>query len=315
MTRVLVTGANGFVGRFVCAALAAQGNQVIAAVRIPSQVSGMATVQAGPGTSLARLTSAVRGADAVIHLAAVVHDMNARITDAEYGLVNCDYPLLLARAAVAAAVPRFVFVSSVKVHGDSTAVGSSLRESSPAAPRDAYAHSKWRAEEGLRAMSASTGLQTCCVRPPLIYGPSVRANFLRLMRWVRHGWPLPFAALHNARSLLYVENLADLLARLAVAPLSDLATTYLVADHEDLSTPALVRAIATSLGVVPRLFALPEALLRRGLATVGRADLAERLLDSLCVDGSLVRRELDWTPPWSVAEGLRRTADWYKGQA
>ena len=315
MTRVVVTGASGFVGRHVCNRLAASGVRVIAGVR-KSQVIADAEASAlmAPESSLEDLTAALKGAQAVVHLAATVHDVHGRTTEAEYSRVNRDYPLLLARAAVAAHVQRFVFVSTIKVNGEGTAGNAAYREDSPVSPHGPYAESKWQAEQSLLALSAASDLHIRIVRPPLVYGPGVRANFQSLMRWVQRGVPLPFGSLHNARSLVYVDNLADLLARLALGSADEAKSrTYLVSDEADLSTPELVRGIAAALGVAPRLVPVPEFLLRSVLSALGRGELIDRLLGSLRVDSSLVRRELGWNPPVSVEEGLARTATWFKG--
>lgn len=315
MTRVVVTGASGFVGRHLCSRLAAGGARVIAGVRESQVIAG---AEAGalmtPESSLEHLTAALQGAQAVVHLAAAVHDVHGRTTEADYSRVNRDYPLLLARAALAAHVERFVFVSTIKVNGEGTSGNTAYREDSPVAPHGPYAESKWQAEQSLLQLSADSGLHMRIVRPPLVYGPGVRANFHSLMRWVQRGVPLPFGSLHNARSLVYVENLADLLARLALGSADGAnSQTYLVSDGADLSTPDLVRGIAAALGVAPRLVPVPEFLLRNVLSALGRGELIDRLLGSLRVDSSLVRRELGWSPPFSVAEGLARTATWFKG--
>ena len=315
MTRVVVTGASGFVGRHVCRGLAAKGARVTAGVRESQIIDGAeASALMAPESSLEHLTAALQGARAVVHLAAAVHDVHGRTTEAEYWRVNRDYPLLLARAAAAAHVERFVFVSTIKVNGEGTSGNAAYREQSPASPHGPYAESKWQAEQSLLELSAVSGLQIRIVRPPLVYGPGVRANFQSLMHWVQRGVPLPFGALHNARSLVYVENLSDLLARLALETTHEAdSRTYLVSDGSDLSTPELIRAIAAALGVAPRLVPVPEFLLRNVLSILGRGELIDRLLGSLRVDSSLVRRELGWTPPFSVAEGLERTASWFKG--
>ena len=316
MTRVVVTGASGFVGRHVCSALAAKGAQVVAGTRESQVVVAGADASAlmAPESSLEHLTSALQGAQAVVHLAAAVHDVHGRTSEAEYCRVNRDYPLHVARAAVAAGVQRFVFVSTIKVNGEGTSRDAAYDEDSPASPHGPYAESKWQAEQSLLKLSTASGLQMRIVRPPLVYGPGVRANFLSLMRWVQRGVPLPFGSLHNARSLVYVENLADLLARLALQTGNDaLSRTHLVSDEADLSTPELVRGIAAALGVAPRLVPIPEFLLRSVLSALGRGELIDRLLGSLRVDSSRVRRELGWSPPFSVAEGLARTATWFKG--
>jgi nucleoside-diphosphate-sugar epimerase len=315
MTRVIVTGASGFVGRFVISDLEMRGVEPIPALRRMGSSSNRASVHLDASTPIKDMRAALDGADAVIHLAAAVHDMSGLTTDADYLRVNRDYPLRLAAAAVQANVSRFVFASTIKVLGDGTRPGETFSELSPVAPRGAYAESKWQAEEGLRRLSASTSLQSRIVRPPLVYGPGVRANFRNLMRLVKTGVPLPFGSVHNARSLIYVENLADVLARLALEPSRVPASqTYLVSDGEDLSTPELIRRLAPHLRGRARLVNVPEPVLRFSLSALRRTELAERLLGSLLVDSSRVRAELAWHPPVSVSDGLARTARWFSGQ-
>lgn len=314
MTRVLVTGARGFVGRFAVEALASAGVEVVTALRddAASAVAGT-SARLGPDSTPEAMQTALSGVDAVVHLAAHVHDMSQRTSPLQYQRVNCEYPLALARAAAGAGVARFIFVSTIKVNGDGTTPGQTFSEASSVAPLGPYAESKWRAELGLAEVSARTQLATRIVRPPLVYGPGVRANFRSLMLCVKRGIPLPFAAVDNARSLVYVENLAHLLASLALAPGLPGCRTYLVADGEDLSTPALIRRLASALRVSPRLFPIPPGWLRTSLSLVGRGGVAERLLGSLQVDSSLVRQELAWRPPFSVSEGLARTVARFEG--
>ena len=314
--RVVVTGASGFVGGFVCRSLEARGAQVVAAGRFvrPDTLAGT-RASLGPETSLDDLGKVIEGATAVIHLAAVVHDVHGRIPAAEYTRANCHYPLRLADAAARAGVARFVFASTIKVNGEGTPPGEAFQESSQVAPEGAYAESKWQAEEGLRKLSALRGIETRVVRPPLVYGPGVRANFLRMMRWVKRGIPLPFAGFDNARSLIYVENLADVLVRLALgAGEATPSRTYLVSDGEDVSSAELVRRIARALRVSPRLFQVPESFFRYGLAALNKRGIADRLVGSLRVDSEPIRRELAWSPPFSLDEGLARTAAWFLDQ-
>jgi nucleoside-diphosphate-sugar epimerase len=316
MTRVLVTGASGFVGRFVMSELQRRGVEPVAVLRRRSPGGDEANVCLDASSPLEAMRAALQGADAVIHLAAAVHDMSGRTTEADFLRVNRDYPLRLATAAAQANVPRFVFASTIKVNGDGTGAGQSFSELSPVAPKGAYAESKWQAEEGLRELSAKAALQTRIVRPPLVYGPGVRANFHNLIRLVKSGVPLPFGSVQNARSLVYVENLADLLARLALDASSGPATqTYLVADGEDLSTPELIRRLAQKLNRPARLLNVPELALRRVFSALRRREFAERLLGSLRVDSARVRAELPWQAPVSVDDGLARTVGWFSGRA
>jgi nucleoside-diphosphate-sugar epimerase len=314
--RVAVTGARGFVGRFVVSELRARGAEVLALVSQPPLVAdgASAVVRASDADSEDVLTNVLSGSNVVVHLAACVHDVQGRTSADRFNSVNRDYSLRLARAARRAGVERFVFLSSIKVNGESSTPDAPFRESSPVAPEGAYARSKWEAEQGLRALDAP--LSRVIVRSPLVYGPGVRANFASLMRAVARRVPLPLGAVHNRRSLIYVENLASALSQLALATdPSPEPRTYLVSDREDLSTPELVRRLALALGVGPRLLPVPEPLLRLALSALGRREALPRLLGSLCVDAGKLSREHDWQPPWSVEQGLAKTAAWFRGRA
>jgi nucleoside-diphosphate-sugar epimerase len=307
--KVLVTGAAGFVGRHLCARLRDGGATVHEAVRRVDGAarSGVIAVgDIGPGTEWG---PALEGVDAVVHLAARVHLMSDAAADplAEYRRVNVEGTLRLARQAAAAGVRRLVFASSVKVNGEGTPPGTAFREADPPAPADPYGVSKHEAEQGL---AATAGIETAVVRPPLVYGPGVGANFLRLMRAVHRGVPLPLGAVDNRRSLVYVENLADVLALCASHPAAA-GGTFLASDGPPLSTPALVRALGRALGRRPRLVPVPPALLRGAASLVGRGPAVERLCGSLVVDDSRVRAALGWRPPFGAEAGLARTARAY----
>lgn len=311
--RVVVTGARGFVGRHVVAALAARGVEVVALERSPSPLPARGIVEeriASSADDEATLARALAGSHALVHLAALVHGTGS---PGDYARSNRDYTLRLARAAAVAGVARFVFLSTIKVHGDSAP--SALSELSPLAPPDAYAESKLQAERGLRELAAARAASFSLVslRSPLVYGPGVRANFARLLQAVARRRPLPFGAIANRRSLIYVENLADALSALALARVIG-ASTYVVCDGEDLSTPELVRRLSLALDVAPRLLDVPEPLLVAGLTLFGKRALVPRLLGSLAIDPSCLRRELGWSPPVSVEEGLLRTARWYRAE-
>ena len=251
--RVHVTGAGGFIGRHLVPALERAGHQV---------------------------QPALTGADVVVHLAGIAH---RKASADELEEVNVRLPERLARQA-----PRFVFMSSVKVHGEQSS--RPFTEASPLAPGDAYAESKARAEDALRAI---TGLKLVVLRPPLVYGPGVKANFLALMRAIARGWPLPLASIHNHRSLIYVGNLVDAIVRALEAE-----GTYLVSDGEAISTPRLCREIAEALETRARLVPFPRGL------------LPAKLVASLEVDDAAFRR--GWRPPFTRQQGLRVTADWLK---
>lgn len=297
MTAALVTGAAGFVGRALCAALLRGGWRVRAAMRAAAPIDG---VEAGVIGDLAEASwePALQGIGVVFHLAATVH---TRGSEALYQAVNVEGTERVARAAARAGVRRLVFASTIKVNGEATAAGAAFRAGDAPHPQDAYARSKWRAEQALARVAAETGLEVVIVRPPLVYGPGVRANFLRLLKLVDSGLPLPFASIRNRRSLLYVGNLAALLVRSATAS-GCAGKTFLAADGEDLGTPELVRCMGAALGRPARLLPFPAAL------------LPPKLRDSLVVDIADTRAALGWQPPHTVDEGLRATAQWLRAR-
>jgi nucleoside-diphosphate-sugar epimerase len=227
---------------------------------------------------------------------------------AEFRAANVDGTVALAEQAAAAGARRLVFVSSVKVHGERTEPGRPFRADQPPAPRDAYGVSKWEAEQALHAVAASTGLEVTVVRPVLVYGPGVGANFRAMLEWLRRGVPLPLgAARENRRSLVASANLADLLVRCLTHP-GAVGATFLASDGDDLSTAELLRRSAAALGTRARLIPVPVAALRGAGALLGRADLVRRLCDSLQVDAAPTRAAIEWVPPVSVDAALAATA-------
>jgi nucleoside-diphosphate-sugar epimerase len=310
---VLVTGANGFVGRALCESLVASGRQVRRAVRAarPGDSGAIAVGDIGSATDWG---AALDGARCVVHLAARTHVLRETAADplAEYRRVNVEGALQLAQQAARAGIRRLLFLSSVKVNGEATV--APFTENDTPRPEDAYGVSKWEAEQALAGAAAKAGLEVVILRSPLVYGPGVKGNFLRLMNLVARGTPLPLASIRNRRSLVYVGNLVDAIIGAIEAPRAA-GRTYLVSDGEDLSTPDLARAIARALGVNARLLPCPPVVLKLGAALTGkRAELA-RLSGSLQVDGSAIRRELDWRPRFSLASGLAETARWYHAQS
>jgi len=308
---LLVTGASGFVGQAVCRQAAARGLRVRAVVRDAyPEIDGVAFAKV-PGLDAATdWTSALADCRSVVHAAARVHIMSDTASDplAEFRRVNVQGTLQLARQAAAAGVRRFVFVSSVKVHGESTTPGHPFTAHDTPAPEDPYGISKLEAEQGLRQIAAETGLEVAIVRPPLVYGPGVKANFASLLRWLGRGRPLPLGAVHdNRRSLVALDNLVDLLLACADHPAAA-HQTFLVSDGEDLSTTALLQRMGQALNRPVRLLPVPPALLRLGALVLGKSDVAQRLLGSLQVDIGHTRATLGWSPPISVDEGLRRAA-------
>lgn len=293
MPLLLVTGATGFVGRAVCDRLAAE--------RLPFRTAGRD----------ADWDMALAGCGAVLHLAARVHVMNETARDPfeAFRQANVEATLALARKAVAAGVRRFIYVSSAKVNGEATVPGRPFTAHDVPAPEDPYAISKHEAERALKALAAATGLEVVVVRPPLVYGPGVKANFAALMRWVARGRPLPLGAIvHNRRSLVGLSNLVDLLMRCVTHPAAA-GQVFLASDGDDLSTAELVRRMGRALGRDARLWPIPETGLRWAAGLAGLSGVAQRLCGSLQLDISHTRDTLSWTPPVSVDAELARTAN------
>jgi nucleoside-diphosphate-sugar epimerase len=307
--KVLVTGAAGFVGCALCEHLRQHGVQVRRAVRVASapERETFAVGDIGPDTDW---SDALTGVDAVVHLAARVHLMRDHVADplAEYRRVNAEAVRRLATMAGKAGVSRFVFLSSVKVNGEGAE--RCYDEADPVQPRDAYAQSKWEGEQALRKAAAHTGMQWTILRPPLVYGPGVRSNFLRLMSALARGIPLPLGAVRNRRSLLFIGNLVDA-ARVCLSLPAAANRVFMISDGEDVTSAELARRLARALDVRPRLMAIPVPLLRAAGRLGGCSATVERLVGSLCVDSASIRDALDWRPPHSLDEGLTHTARWY----
>jgi UDP-N-acetyl-alpha-D-quinovosamine dehydrogenase len=312
MARVLVTGATGFVGRHLCAMLSAAGYAVRIAVRGASNSPTIEAERIVIG-DLGRSTewdAALADVDVVLHLAARAHVLDETDSAADlYAETNALGTLRLATVAAAAGVRRLIYVSSVKVNGEETK-GRAYTAADEPDPRDAYAISKWRAEQHVREVGERSGMDFVIVRPPLVYGVGVRANFLRLLGWVASGWPLPLGAIHNQRSLVSVWNLCDFLVSLTGSGLGA-RDTWMVSDGEDLSTPDLVRRIASAMRKRVTLLPVPPPILSAGAALIGWRSQAARLCGSLVVDTSRTRELVGWAPPLTVDEGLARTVEWY----
>ena len=227
-----------------------------------------------------------------------------------FRLVNTAGTERLAQAAADSGVRRFVYVSTIKVNGEFTEHNSFTDEDKPS-PVDPYAISKWEAEKGLREISNRTGIEVVVLRPPLIYGPNVKGNFLRLLKWIDNGRPLPLGRVKNRRSFIGIDNFVDALVR-CVSESCVVGQTFLLSDGEDLSAPELVRRIATALGKQARLIPIPVSLLYAAAMVFGQKESVRRLCDSLRIDSSKLRSVLSWTPPFTVMEELTRTAAWYK---
>lgn len=317
---ILVTGINGFVGKSLIGALLEHQYQVVGAVRnqgkLVANVKQFAVGDIDANTNYATSLSCV---DTVVHLAARVHIMNDHALDplAEFRKVNVDGTLNLARQAAKAGVRRFIFISSVKVNGEFTLSPSpsptsgrggatAFSEADIPNPQDAYGISKLEAEQGLLKIAQETGMEVVIIRPPLIYGPGVKANFASLLRVVRKGLPLPLGAIHNKRSFIYVENLVSFILHCIHHPLAA-NQILLVSDGQDLSTTELLKECAKALGVRAWLLPLPQKLIEVAAALIGKKDVAQRLCGNLQVDITKARELLGWNPPYSVADGLKAT--------
>lgn len=309
--RVVVTGANGFVGAALLNVLRNQGHEVVPCVRLGGVLAEAIAV--GEINAKTDWTNVLAACDVVIHLAARVHIMNDKASDpAEaYRATNVDGTLALARQAAVAGVKRFIFLSSIKVLGELTLPGRPFTSKDIPAPQDAYAASKLEAEMALREMAGRTGIELVIIRPPLVYGPGVRANFRALMSAVKCGAPVPLAAVDNRRSLLALDNLVDLIAICVPHPAA-VGQTFLVSDDADLSTPELVRRLGRAMGRPPRLFWAPIWLLQMSAALLGMRAAMQRLTGTMQIDIAATRERLGWSPPISVDEGLRRAVAGFK---
>ena len=313
--KILVTGANGFVGRHLCLALCQQQHKVVATVRaVDCGNDGLVqTVFITAIDANSDWSDALQSVDVVVHLAARVHVMDDQSADplAEFRRVNVDGSLNLAKQAESAGVKRLIYLSSVKVNGEYTLPGRPFRESDIANPQDAYGLSKLEAEQGLLMIAHQTGMEVVIVRPPLVYGQGVKANFASMMRAVKRGIPLPLGAIHNSRSFVYVGNLVSLITT-CIQHAAAANQVFLVSDGDDLSTTQLLQESATALGVKSRLWPMPQRFIEGLAALLGKRDVAQRLCGNLQVDISKARGLLGWMPPISVADGLKETAVGFK---
>lgn len=309
---ILVTGATGFIGNAVLARASSDPMlQLRAAVRsqlwnLPAGVEPVLVGDLAPDTDWAQ---ALSGVDVIVHTAARVHVMRDSAADplAEFRRTNVAGTLNLARQAVDAGVRRFVFISSIKVNGEQTLPGRPYTASDLPAPVDSYGISKYEAEHGLLQLARETGMEVVIIRPVLVYGPGVKANFLSMMRWLHKGIPLPLGAIHNRRSLVALDNLVDLIVT-CIRHHAAANQTLLAADGEDLSTTMLLRRTAVALGRPARLIPVPALVLRTAARWLGKADFVQRLCGSLQVDISKTQQLLNWVPPVSVDHALGETA-------
>lgn len=311
---VLITGANGFVGQSLCRRMASDSWHVRGTIRSAEQTAGLfAGVEVVHIKSIGADTDwsdAMTGVNAVVHLAARVHMMNDVAAEplAAFRQVNVAGTERLARMAAAHGVKRFVYISSIKVNGEGAL--TPYIEQTAEAPQDPYGVSKWEAEQALRKIAKETGLEVVILRPPLVYGPGVKANFLSLFKIVERGIPLPLDSINNRRSFIYLGNLVDAIVTCVTHP-EAAGQTYLVSDGQDVSTPELIRRVAAALGRTARLFPFPPSLMRFAGKFFGKSDAVDRFVSPLTIDSSKLHRELGWKPPYTMEEGLKETARWY----
>jgi nucleoside-diphosphate-sugar epimerase len=318
---ILITGANGFVGQAVCNRIRSNYpifNSIFAVYRNPDYLDNpshhpsISPVISPSLDNLATNPELLSNIDCIVHLAARVHQMNDQVSDplAEFRSVNTTATYNLAQAAAKAGVRRFIYLSSIKVQGEETPTISPYTELSTPSPQDPYGISKWEAEEQLKDVAHQTGLEVVILRPPLVYGPRVKANFLQMFRTVHKGIPLPLGAIQNKRSLVYVENLADAIINTAIHPAAA-NQTFLISDGEDISTPQLISRIAQALKRPPRLLPIPVSWLTLIGRLTGKSAIVNRLTGSLVVNSEKIRNTLNWTPPYTLNQGLQATANWY----
>ncbi len=311
---ILITGADGFVGAAFCDRLRNEAIPLRGVVRrLKSPLDADQHMLAvGDISAETDWSSALQDVTEVVHLAARVHVMNESSPDllSEFRRVNVEGTASLARQAAAHGVSRFVFLSSIKVNGEFTGAGQPFAATDVPAPGDPYGVSKYEAEQKLWQIATETGMEVVVLRPPLVYGPGVKGNFIRLMRVLDKQVPLPLGAIQNQRSLIYLDNLVDVI-RVCLTHPKAAGKTFLVSDGEDVSTPELIRRIAAAFGRRPLLLPVPVSWMRWVGAILGKKAAVDRLLGSLCVDIIPLREELGWNPPYSMQAGLETTAQWY----
>lgn len=308
MAGIILTGASGFVGSRLFFELKRGADfQAVGLCRRLPQDANEPGLRAVGDLQQADLSALLTGMDVLIHVAARAHIMKDEVADplAEYRRVNVDGTLHLVRQAAAAGVKRIVYISSIKVNGEATAIGRAYSADDTPAPEDAYGLSKLEAEQGLIKLAAEAGMEYVIIRPPLVYGPGVKGNFASMVTLVDKGVPLPLGATHNKRSLVGIDNLVDLIIRCIDHPAAA-NEVFLAGDGEDLSTTDLLRRVGEAMGKPARLIPVPAGLLQLGATLLGKKAMAQRLLGSLQVDISKTCELLNWKPPFTVEEGLRR---------
>lgn len=314
MSKILVTGASGFVGRALCTALVRRGHQVRAAVRSLHRThiweDSITTFEADLADFRPDIWRyQLSGVDILIHLAACAHQ-NWEKSVQHYQKVNTDATARLCRLSTDCNIRRFVFLSSVKVCGETSDYPLSANDTP--SPQDLYALSKWNAEQQVRAITQGCDCEYVILRPPLVYGPYVRANFLKLLKLAALDIPLPLGSFHNRRSMIYIGNLTDAIIHAMQSP-DAAGQVFMLSDGRDLTVAALIKAISMAMGQQPKIFPFPPRGLRWIFNIAGRGALIDKLQQPLTVDTSKIREALGWRPPYSVEEGLQATVDWFKG--
>jgi nucleoside-diphosphate-sugar epimerase len=309
LKKVLITGANGFIGRAISTELVLKGFDVLCAVRRPFLLDGANILRVSDLAEQSNWSSNLDGVDCIIHTAARVHIMDdtAHNPFEKFHKVNVIGTLNLAQQAASRGVRRFIFLSTLKVNGEYTELGKPFNADATPNPQDDYSLSKHQAEQGLSLIAQKTGMEIIIIRPPLVYGAGVKANFASMMNTLQRGIPLPFGAIHNKRSFVYIGNLVSLTVRCIDHPAAA-NQVFLVSDGYDISTTELLNACATALRVKARLLPVPQSWIEYGARLLGKRKVAQRLCGSLQVDISKTCQDLDWTPPFSLTEGLKVTA-------
>ncbi|OBT13658.1 NAD-dependent dehydratase [Vibrio sp. UCD-FRSSP16_10] len=309
--RLFVTGVTGFVGHRVSYLACKDGYQVIGQSRSQSTQNRINHFSADINP-ITNWDSAFKEVDCVVHCAARVHQMSGPLDQIEslYDEVNHLGTINLAKQAAAQGVKRFVFLSSIKVNGESTVLERPFIVKHSCTPTDPYGVSKWKAEQALKQVSKDTGMEVVIIRPPLVYGPGVKANFKSLLNWIDKGIPLPLGAINNQRSMVYLDNLVHLILECCYNPKAA-NETFLVSDDYDISTSVLLRQVAKSMRKSNRMLPIPEFWLKLGLRLVGKEAVGLRLCSSLQLDISHTKKRLNWTPPISFAQGVQMTVDAY----
>lgn len=308
---ILITGASGFVGSALVALLSQGPRPVIRVLRSAAACPKPRDAIVGDIGAETLWDGLLKDVDCIVHLAARTHVLGEHGTNPlpAYREINVKGTLRLAQHAASAGVRRFVFLSSIKVNGEETS-DTPFSEENTSQPLDAYGISKAEAEDALRRIEAATGLETVILRPPLVYGPGVKGNFLRLLQLIERRAPLPLASINNRRSMIGIDNLVDAIITGTESPAAA-GKTYLVSDGEDTSTPELISKLAMAMGVKPNLLPCPVALLRLGATILGKRAEAMRLTGSMQVNSNRIRKELGWNPRYSLNQGLNSTAQWY----